>query len=261
MKVIEKSWNEFWAYYWRIEDRHKIPGIFEWDNKVVAFIEHVCQLRPPARILDLACGGGDQAKVFARKGYHVVGIDIAPSLIEHAQQTFSKEQLKGIFIIGDMQNIEYDAEFDACVILSGSFGFFGDAEDQKLLCTIQKSLKKGGKVFIMFVSANRQAKHGKVWRPIADGWELAEGGFDSATSTKWGTVFIIRKDDTMIVPRKEPWYHANERIRCYTIPEMQKMFSIAGIEYMACYSDRYLDVPPKPLPKDTACNIIVGQRA
>lgn len=260
MKVIEKSWNEFWAYYWRVEDRHKIPGIFDWDNKIVTFIEHVCQLRPPARILDLACGGGDQAKIFARKGYEVVGVDIAPSVIDYAKEQFARENLRGTFLVGDMRNIEYDAEFDVCVILSGSFGFFGDDEDQKLLRSIHRSLKSGGKVFIMFVPANRQVKHEKSWREIEGGWELNEDWFDTETSTRCGTVFIIRKDGTMIVPKKEAGYHANERIRCYTIPEMKKMFSIAGIEYVACYSARHLEVPLKPLPKDAVCSIMVGQR-
>ena len=259
MKVIEKSWNEFWAYYWRVEDRHKIPGILEWDDKVVSFIEHVCQLKPPARVLDLACGGGDQAKVFARRGYEVVGIDIAPSLIEYAQQQFSAVKLKGTFIVGDMRDIDYDAEFDACIILSGSFGFFGDTEDQKLLSSIRRSLRKGGKVFIMFISANVKVDHTRTWRELEDGWELDETWLDVETCTHRSTGFIIKKDGTMVVPKEEPGYHANEKIRCYTIPEMKKMFSTAGLEYVACYSTRHLDVPPKPLPDDAACNIVVGQ--
>jgi len=260
LEVIEKSWNEFWAYYWRVEDRHRIPGIFEWDEKIVKFIEHVCQLKPPARILDLACGGGDQAKVFAQKGYEVVGVDIAPSLIEFAQQQFSKDKLKGDFIVGDMRDIEYDAEFDACVILSGSFGFFGDVEDQKLLCSINKALKKGGKVFIMFISASQQVDHKRTWIELDDHWELEETWFDAETCTHCGTSVIIRKDGTVIVPKEESGYNANERIRCYTLPEMRAMFSNAGLEYSASYSSRHLDVPPKPLPRGAIHNIVVGER-
>jgi SAM-dependent methyltransferase len=260
LKVIEKSWNEFWAYYWRIEDRHRIPGIFEWDEKIVNFIEYVCQLKPPARLLDLACGGGDQAKVFARKGYEVVGIDIAPSLIEFAKQQFSKGKLKGTFIVGDMRDIKYNAEFDACVILSGSFGFFADVEDQKLLVSIQKALKQGGKVFVMFISANGKVDHERTWREFDDHWELEETWFEAETCTHCGTSVIIRKDGTVIVPTKEPGYHANERIRCYTLREMRAMFSSAGLEYSASYSSRYLDVPPKPLPRGAILNIVVGER-
>ena len=128
LRVQERSWNEFWAKHWRVDQRHKIPGIFEWDRQLIAFIEHVCQLTPGDRVLDLGCGGGDQAKVFAQKGYEVVGIEIAPALVAFAEQQFARAGLSGTFIAGDMRAIEYDAEFDACVILSGTFGFFGDVE-------------------------------------------------------------------------------------------------------------------------------------
>jgi cyclopropane fatty-acyl-phospholipid synthase-like methyltransferase len=260
LRIIEKSWNEFWAYYWRVEDRHRIPGIFEWDEKIVNFIEHVCQLKPPGRILDLACGGGDQAKVFAQKGYEVVGVDIAPSLIEYAERQFSKEKLEGNFIVGDMRDIDYRNEFDVGVMLSGSFGFFGDEEDQKLLCSIQKALKKGGKVFIMFISSCTPVKHERTWRELEDGWELEETWFESETCTHCSTGFIIMKDGTMIVPKKESGYHANERIRCYTIPEMRAMFSAAGFHYVASYTSQHLDVPLKPMPSGATRNIVVGER-
>ena len=93
LEIEEKSWNEFWARYWRIDRRHAIPGIFEWDCQLVDFIEHVCQLSPGQRILDLGCGGGDQAKVFAQRGYRVVGVDIAPSLVECATSLWPSERV------------------------------------------------------------------------------------------------------------------------------------------------------------------------
>jgi cyclopropane fatty-acyl-phospholipid synthase-like methyltransferase len=260
LKVVERSWNEFWAYFWRVRDRHNIPGIAEWDRRLVAFVEHVCQLEPPARILDLACGGGDQAKILAEKGYEMVGIDIAPSLVEYARRQLKESGLSGDFVVRDMRAIDYDGEFDACVILSGSFGLFGEVADTRLLCSIHKALKKGGKVFIMFVSAHQQPAHSREWKEMKDGWQLTEHWFDAETSIRYGTVFIIQKDGTIIVPKKEPGYHANEGIHCYTIPEMKKMFSDAGLEFLASYSDRHLEMPLEPLPREALRNIVVGQR-
>lgn len=260
IKVVEKTWDEFWASYWRIEDRHSIPEIFEWDRQLVDFIENVCQLSPGARILDLGCGGGDQAKVCAQKGYEVVGVDIAPPLIEFAERQFEEEGLRGTFTVGDMRVIDYDAEFDACVILSGTFGFFGDVEDQKLLSSIRRAIKVGGKVFIMFLSANRLNRHSTSWREMKDGWQLSESWLDAETCTYRSQVFIIRKDGTLLRPKKEPGYHANETIRCYTIPEMRAMLSKAGLRYLASYSDRDLSVPPKPLVAESLRNMVVADR-
>lgn len=260
MQIVEKSWNEFWAAHSRIDHRHRIPGIFEWDRQLVAFIEQVCQLTPPARILDLGCGGGDQAKVFAQKGYAVVGIDIAPPLIEFARQQFEEEGLCGTFIVGDMRAIDYDAEFDACVILSGTFGFFSDDENQRLLCSIRRALKVGGKTFVMFVPITQAGKRTRTWSESEAGWELRETWYDVETSTYRSRRFIIRKDGTLIRPKPEPGYHANEVIRCYTIPEMRTLLAKAGLYYLASYSSDDFSLPPKPLAADAARDIVVAER-
>ena len=258
LMIVEKTWNEFWAAYWRIEHRHRIPGIFEWDRKLVAFIEATCGLQPGARILDLGCGGGDQAKVFARKGYEVVGIDIAPSLIEYAERQFREEGLPGTFCVGDMRAMDYEAEFDACVVLSGTFGFFTDRENQDLLRSMGRALRPGGTVFLMFLSANRAGERRRSWSEREDGWELSESWFDAETSTYRSRVFIIRKDGTLLRPMAEPGYHANEVIRCYTIPEMQALLSGAGLRYLAGYAD--LALPPEPPPPEAARTIVVAER-
>lgn len=260
LRVVEKTWNDFWATYWRLEHRHSIPGIFEWDCRLVNFIEHVCELTPGQRVLDLGCGGGDQAKVFAQKGYDIVGIDIAPSLVEFAQRQFKKERLQGTFIVGDMRDINYDAEFDVCVLLSGTFGFFGDVEDQKLLQSIYRALKPGGKVFIMFLSTDRLGKRTRSWREIEDGWELSESWFDAETSTAQSRIWIIRKDGTIIRPRQESGYHANEVIRCYTVPEMRAMLATAGLRYLASFSNKDFTGPPQPPEPDAFRNIVVAAR-
>ncbi len=260
LKIVEKSWNEFWAAYWRIDHRHGIPGIFEWDRKLVDFIEHVCRLSPGMRILDLGCGGGDQARLFSGKGYDVVGIDIAPPLIEFARRQYKEAGLTGSFIAGDMRRIDYNREFDACVILSGTFGFFGDAEDLELLRSIRRALKSNGKLFVMFLSVERWGKRERSWSEIEDGWELSESWYDAETGTYRGTIFIIRKDGTLLRPKVEPGYHANEAIRCYTLPEMRGMLTQAGLRQVAAYSSGDFSLPPATLPPETARNIVVAER-
>ncbi|MBN2544119.1 class I SAM-dependent methyltransferase [bacterium] len=260
MKVIEKSWNEFWAKYWRIENRHKIPGIFEWDRKLVDFIEYVCDLRPPSRILDLGCGAGDQAKLFAKKGYVITGIDIAPSLIEFAKKQFIDEGLNGEFIAGDMREIDYDSDFDACLILSGTFGFFSNKENQILLNSVAKALTAGGKVFIMFLSSQRDKAHRRSWSKTDLGWELGETWYDSDTYRYCSRIIIIRRDGVIIKPSYESGYHANEAIRCYSVQELTGMFSKAGLKYLSSYSNHDLNIPPKGLLPVATHDIIMGKK-
>ncbi len=260
LKIVEKSWTEFWAKYWRIDSRHQIPGIFEWDRQLVDFIEYVCGFSPGQRILDLGCGGGDQAKLFAQKGYHVVGIDIAPSLIDFANRQFEQAGLSGMFLVGDMREIAFEAEFNACLFLSGTFGFFGDAEDRKVLKKVSQALKPGGKVCINLVAPTQAGRRTRTWDEDDSGWELREEWFDAQTASYRSKTMLINRDGTVIVPKREPGYHADESIRCYSVPEMRQMTAAAGLRYLTGYSSRELTLPPKTLQADVARNMIVAER-
>ena len=260
LKTEEKSWNEFWAKYWRIDHRRSTPRSFEWDRRLVDFVEAVCQLEPGSRVLDLACGGGDQAKIFAQKGYAVVGVDIAPSLVDFARQQFVQEGLHGTFVVGDIRDISYLAEFDACVLLGGSFGFFRPVGDQAVLASIGRALRPGGKAYITFYPVRTASSRQRTWDRIEGGWRLDETWFDAETSTQMSTVTIINRDGTIIQPKAEDGYHANDAIRCYTMPEMKAMLPSAGLDHVASYVSSDLSVPVNRPPAEAARDIVVARR-
>ncbi len=237
LEVVEKTWDEFWAYYWRVTARHRIPGIREWDEKLVDFIEEVCFLSSSDRVLDLACGGGDQAMVLARRGYEVVGIDIAPSLVEHARDQFAENDLRGEFFVGDMREISYREEFDVVLILSGSFGFFGPEEDAELLNGTYRALRPGGRVFVMFTSANMEPFHERTWHRTEEGFNLVETWFDSKQCVRRSRPQIITEEGRIIKPKTQEGYHADEAIHCYTVPQMTEMLEGAGFEGVESFSE------------------------
>src|SRR4051812_12260629 len=51
---------------------------------------------PPARLLDLGCGTGWTSVFFARAGYEVVGLDIAPDMVEQAEANRARAELDGL---------------------------------------------------------------------------------------------------------------------------------------------------------------------
>jgi len=257
MRVIERSWGEFWAYYWRVEARHAIPGIAEWDEQLVTFIEQVCKLRPGMRLLDLACGGGDQAALLAARGYDVTGIDIAQPLVTYAQERFARDGLRGEFLCGDMREIAYNEAFDAVLVLSGSFGFFGDEGDQALLNKIARALKRGGVAFIMYIRPNDQGGRRRTWQRVTRGLQLTEAWFnyDSSSLCTWNA--IIQEDGTMLRPAPEPGYYtADECIRCYSVPEMRRMLATAGLDALGFYGRDMAPDPAAETPRD----IVVARR-
>ncbi len=61
----------------------------------------------------------------------------------------------------------------------------------------------------------------------------------------------------MIVPKPEPGFNADEKIRCYTVGELKLMLAEAGLEFVAGYYS--LDVGEVRLAASTS-NMIVGQK-
>lgn len=78
-------------------------------------------LRPGMKILDVACGTGNQALPAARLGAHVTGVDIAPNLLKQASENAAREGLQIQFDEGDAEALSYvDASFDAVVTMFGA---------------------------------------------------------------------------------------------------------------------------------------------
>ena len=73
------------------------------------------------RVLDVACGTGNLTIPAARKGAQVMGVDIAPNLLEQARKRAAKEGLKATFEEGDAEQLSYpDAQFDLVMSMFGA---------------------------------------------------------------------------------------------------------------------------------------------
>ena len=97
---------------------------------------------PPARILDLGCGTGWTSAFLAQRGYDVVGVDIAPDMIEIAKQAAEDLKLTQLeFIVGDYESVGFEDEFDGAVF----FDSLHHAEDERAaLSCAYRALRPGG---------------------------------------------------------------------------------------------------------------------
>jgi SAM-dependent methyltransferase len=79
---------------WMAGDFRQIARYME--REAEAFVERL-GIIPGMKVLDVACGTGNVAVPAARKGAQVVGIDIAPNLLEQARQRAVAESLEATF--------------------------------------------------------------------------------------------------------------------------------------------------------------------
>jgi SAM-dependent methyltransferase len=79
-----------------------------------AAVAETMNVQPGDRALDNGCGTGGVAELIARPGVTVVGIDLAPGLIDIARERAAERGLSIDYRVGDCENLDVDdASFDA----------------------------------------------------------------------------------------------------------------------------------------------------
>ena len=98
-----------------------------------------------SRILDVPCGQGRHAHLFAEAGYKVDGLDYSEPLLKIARKRGTGANLK--YSQGDMRALpsRWTSRFDGVVNLFTSFGFFTNpGDDAKVIAEFARVLKPGG---------------------------------------------------------------------------------------------------------------------
>lgn len=150
MKECFKGWDEFWAQLLIVELHNSFPTVEveKVHKKVVDHILHATGLHPGSKFLDLACGNGKKTLQIAKRGGKVVGLDITEKLIQFANKLVKEQDLSGNarFIQGDMRKLNFRNEFDCVTVLAGSFGFFDDSGNLRVLQEIKKEFSYRRKI-------------------------------------------------------------------------------------------------------------------
>jgi SAM-dependent methyltransferase len=126
-------------------------------SKIVSLIFNHINLPEGSSVLDLACGNGRHSVLLAEKGMKVTGIDLSDYLISQAcskKLTDYKDFAENLsFEIRDMRDIDHENNFDMVVNLFSSFGYFeDDKENEKVINSISRSLRKGGYFVLDFLN-------------------------------------------------------------------------------------------------------------
>lgn len=111
------------------------------------FIEKEIAGDKTARILDIGCGTGRHAIELARRGYAVVGVDLAEAQLRRAGEKAAALGLRVDFRRHDARSLPFCEEFDLAVMLcEGAFPLMEtDEMNFQILQGAAKALKPGGK--------------------------------------------------------------------------------------------------------------------
>ncbi|OFS23236.1 bifunctional 2-polyprenyl-6-hydroxyphenol methylase/3-demethylubiquinol 3-O-methyltransferase UbiG [Corynebacterium sp. HMSC04H06] len=110
-----------------------------------------------SHILDAGCGTGRVGGELVRRGHDVLGVDVDPVLIEHAEHDFPE----GRWVVGDLSAEEIpETGFDLAVSAGNVMGFLAPEGREPALRHIFEALRPGGRLVTGF-GAGR-------------GWEFAD---------------------------------------------------------------------------------------
>lgn len=101
-----------------------------------------------SKVLDMACGTGEQSIAFAKSGFSTIGIDLSPDMLRYSNKKI-KPQYDVNFICSDATNIGYkDSSFDVSSI---SFGLHDMPEKVGLMILREmiRTTKKNGQIIII----------------------------------------------------------------------------------------------------------------
>ena len=140
-------------------------------------------------ILDLGCGPGLYAEIYAREGHKVTGVDISRNSIDYARKEAAAKNLDISYLNTNYLELKTEENrYGLITMIYTDFGVLLPQERHILLNSIYRSLKKGG-LFIFDVLNDRNI-HKKT---IPRNWEAVAGGF-------WKETPYLALSDSFVYP-------------------------------------------------------------
>ncbi len=204
-------------------------------------------------MLDLCCGQGRHAVLLAAMGLDVTGLDLSEQYLRLTEAAAQERGLSLQTVHADMREIPFESHFDAIVNMFSSFGYLeSEAEDARVLDSIRRALKPGGRVLLDLLN-----RDWVVDNYVQNDWHRGDDGtlylehreLDLLTSRNHVTFTAIGADGAQ---REIVGHH----IRLYTLREVAGMLEAAGLAFEAVYGG----FDGEPYGIETRRTIVVARR-
>ncbi len=230
------SWYEGWfdsAAYDLVYDHRDEDEAAQLVDLVEREIDPVAD----AHILDVGCGRGRHARIFARRGYDVTGFDLSEEAIAAARAQAEADNLDITFERGDMRDVYCEACADGVVNLFTTFGYFEtDAENRGALAAMTESLRPDGWFVQDFLNAPQVAD-----TLVPATTRTVEGV--TIEEHRWIEDERINKEITLSRNGTSTTY--KESVRLYTLDELRTLYEEVGLDLVSTFGD-YNGAPHTP---------------
>ena len=206
-------------------------------KKSVDWIKEITDGENRKKLLDLGCGPGIYAELFAERGFDVTGIDISGRSIDYAKENTVKKRSNIKYYQKSYLEMEYSEEFDIITLIYCDFGVLNPEERKILLKKIYKALKPGGMlIFDVFSEKEYQMKEENT------SWSYNNGGYWS--ENPYVCLYSFSRYDEAAVFLEQYVILEKESVKCYNLwnkafsaEELHRDLGEAGFHKCGFYDD------------------------
>ena len=144
------------------------------------FLKLADEGRVTGKVIDVGCGTGEQAMLFASRGSTVLGVDSSPVAVGLARSKARSRGSTAEFLVWDALDLgSLGREFDAATDC-GLFHVFPDDQRRAYVASLASTVKQGGSCFMLCFSELEPTEWGgprRVSRPeieaaFSRGWKV-----------------------------------------------------------------------------------------
>ncbi len=225
---------------WVWEDPEAQASFVEWvgfpdlleSRGEVDCLEQLLGLHPPRRILDVGCGAGRHAIELARRGYEVVGIDVAQGYLERARLEGQRQGMAVEFRLQRGSELTELETFDLALAYNHTLGFMTEEELGEHFRRIARALKPEG-CFLLVIAGPRLTP-GMSQERIRN-WTERNGKY--ILTEKWIGDGYRTERSIVIDPVQDEMIEYRERQRAFSLEEVRARLERAGFRAVACLQD------------------------
>ena len=218
----------------------------------VDFIVNKTLLKPQEHILDLCCGVGRHAKELARRGFKVTAVDINEDYLKKLKSDVSGQEIANLNIsIGDMSNLCFKRKFNVIINFFGSFGYYDDQTNNRIIKDLYSSLHSGGRLLIDVKNRDYVLCKSEFFQTKSHGDITVEKrcDFECSSSRLYLTWRYLREKNVI----KETTFN----YRLYSCHELCNLMSNAGF----WIKDVFGNIQAEPICFDSERIIIIGVKS
>lgn len=200
-------------------------------ERLVNLIATKLILAPNSSVLDMACGAGRHAIVFAKMGFNVNAVDLSERLISEAKKEALVNGVKINFVLSDILDYNPVKHFDLVVNLFTSIGYFeSDEENYAVVRKAYSLLKQGGYFVLDYFNKDFLLKN------LIPTTVFSEDGIRIIQNRSVEGTRIVKKINIENKGSIEEFY---ESVRLYSKDEILRFISNSGFTVEKLYGDYF----------------------